>query len=192
MKKIKLFIVVLLLVLISASLVGCKDDEGSEDKGHEIYQLAQSAGFTGSYEEWMNAIQGIEGTSITSIDINDEGELIITLSTGAIVNAGKVKGDKGIDGVSIIKVELNESNELIIYLSDGQTKNLGVIVGKDGTDGVGVESVLINDDGDLIVNLSNGTVVNAGSILLWCNWAANRMGKPIGIQPVVWGELGSF
>ncbi len=125
------------------------------------------------------------GIGVANSTVDDDGNLIITLSDGSKMNAGKVRGD---DGVSIKSAELNKKGELIITLSNGQSFNIGVVSGasgkngtngkngingkdgvdgkdgKDGKDGNGITGVRIDDKGNLIVTLTDGTVINAGSV----------------------------
>lgn len=42
--------------------------------------------------------KGNDGTSITGAEVNDSGELVLTLSDGNTINAGKVKGEDGSGG----------------------------------------------------------------------------------------------
>ncbi|MDD4213053.1 MAG: InlB B-repeat-containing protein, partial [Bacilli bacterium] len=56
-----------------------------------IYNLAATqGGFTGTYEEWLESIQGEDGLDIKSALINNEGHLILTLSDDSTIDAGKV------------------------------------------------------------------------------------------------------
>ena len=93
---------------------------------------------------------GKDGVSISSCDLNDAGELIITYSTGDSQNLGVITGAAGADGkdgidgkdgangqdgVGISNVEISSGGELIITLTDDTVINLGNIKGKDGKDG---------------------------------------------------------
>lgn len=175
-------IITLILVFFSflCILSGCKinkkpDKTELQIKQEEIYKLAQESGFSGTYDEWLETIKGIDGTSITNIQINYKGELIITLSDGKVHNLGVVKGtdgkdgqdgEDGIDGVGIKNVELNSKGELIITLTNGTTKNLGVIKGANGTDGedgidgndgTGIKDMKVSEKGELLVTFTDGT-----------------------------------
>lgn len=182
-------IITLILVFFSflCILSGCKinkkpDKTELQIKQEEIYKLAQESGFSGTYDEWLETIKGIDGTSITNIQINYKGELIITLSDGKVHNLGVVKGtdgkdgqdgEDGIDGVGIKNVELNSKGELIITLTNGITKNLGVIKGANGTDGedgidgndgTGIKDMKVSEKGELLVTFTDGTTKNLGVI----------------------------
>lgn len=77
---------------------------------------------------------GAEGTSIADVHINENGYLLITYSTGEIVNVGKVVGE-GKDGTGIQSVTINANGELVVSLTDGSVSNLGCVVGGDGQPG---------------------------------------------------------
>ncbi len=90
---------------------------------------------------------GKDGISITSCELNDQGELIIHYSTGESSNLGRIVGTDGIDGnngengingkdgISIDSCEINDNGELVISYSDGTDVNLGKVVGTNGTNG---------------------------------------------------------
>lgn len=79
-------------------------------------------------------------TWITDVEINDNGDLILTWSDGYIENVGHVVGSDGQDGLPG---------------ADGQ----------DGTDGISVTSATVNDEGELVLTLSNGQQINAGHVV---------------------------
>lgn len=73
---------------------------------------------------------GKDGISVSKTEINNKGELIITLSDNTVFNLGVVvgeKGDTGNDGISITKTEINDKGELVITFSDNTVSNLGVV-----------------------------------------------------------------
>lgn len=138
-------------------------------EGYEIYVCTK---VEGAVYTWKSLRDGEDGASVTKSEINDDGELILTLSDGTTLNAGVVKGadgkngadgavgEKGADGVSIIDTEVIEG-ELIITLSDGTEKNVGKVIGQDGVSIVRVE---LNENLELIVTLSNDTILNLGQV----------------------------
>ena len=144
MKKNKhLILIVILILFLSFTTVSCKkkNNDITKTEQYKIYTLAKDSGYPGTYEEWLETIKGIDGTSIEKVEINTLGELIITLSTGEVINLGRVKGT---DGLGIKNVEINDSGELIVTFTDDTTKNLGRILGTSGTNGVGVKSIVYN------------------------------------------------
>lgn len=71
-----------------------------------------------------NGKDGADGVGITDIKLNENGELIVTLTDGTEKNLGKVKGE---DGVGISGVSINENGELIVTLTDGTELNAGAV-----------------------------------------------------------------
>lgn len=78
--------------------------------------------------------QGAQGVSVTSATVT-AGNLIISLSNSASIDAGNVQGPQGVQGIQ----------------------------GNAGSDGVSVNTAVINSD-DLIIGLSNATTINAGNV----------------------------
>lgn len=71
-----------------------------------------------------NGKDGADGVGIADIKLNENGELIATLTDGTEKNLGKVKGE---DGVGISGVSINENGELIVTLTDGTELNAGAV-----------------------------------------------------------------
>ena len=71
---------------------------------------------------------GEDGIGIYDIEINDKGELIITLTNGKKINCGVVKGKDGVGyaGVSVTNAKIVDG-ELIITLSTGREINAGKV-----------------------------------------------------------------
>ena len=67
---------------------------------------------------------GKDGVGIANIEINENGELVVTLTDGTEKNLGKVTGS---DGVGITGAAINEDGELNLTLSDGTELNAGVV-----------------------------------------------------------------
>ncbi|MGN1104951.1 MAG: choice-of-anchor I family protein [Candidatus Coproplasma sp.] len=94
---------------------------------------------------------GATATSVQSVAIDTNGDLIVTFSDGTTRNAGKVKGENGTNGT-------NGTNGI-----DG-TNGADGADGIDGADGVSVQDVYVNGNGELIVIFSDGSKHNAGSV----------------------------
>lgn len=71
-----------------------------------------------------NGKDGADGVGIADIKLNENGELIVTLTDSTVNNLGKVKGE---DGVGISGVSINENGELIVTLTDGTELNAGAV-----------------------------------------------------------------
>ena len=62
--------------------------------GKSAYELAVENGFKGSLSEWLESLigaEGAQGIGIQNCEVDENGDLIITLTNGEILNAGKVK-----------------------------------------------------------------------------------------------------
>ena len=86
--------------------------ENAIAQAKNAYQIAVENGYTGTETEWLenlkgkngadgkdgtNGIDGRDGKGISSVEVNSNGELLLTYSNGEITNVGKIKGDKGDD-----------------------------------------------------------------------------------------------
>jgi hypothetical protein len=81
-----------------------------------------------------NGTNGKDGVGIYNIEINNNGELIITLTNGVKKNCGVVVGRDGFgyngnDGVSVTDAKIIDG-ELIITLSTGRKINAGKVTGE--------------------------------------------------------------
>ena len=100
------------------------------------------------------AISDNPGTTIKTASINNNGDLVITLSTGETINVGNVKGEPGRDGVD----GTNGTN------GSAGSKGADGKNGTDGKDGTGITSTVINENGELVITLSDGTTTNLGAV----------------------------
>ena len=91
--KTKLTTLLCLLVMclfVVASLVACPAD-GTD--GKSAYQLWLDQGNTGSVQDFVNSLKGVngaDGKGVASVERNDAGELVLTYTDGTSVNLGKV------------------------------------------------------------------------------------------------------
>lgn len=139
---------------------------------------------TGIAAEGAQGQQGVQGIGIQSVAINENGELVITLTNETTVNAGKVTGEKGetgeqgeqgIQGVGIQGAVINDKGELVISLDNGTDVNVGNVIGEKGEEGaqgpqgdqgIGIQNASINENGELIITLTDGsTSINAGKVV---------------------------
>ena len=148
----------MLITVIVADVKGDKGDQG--DKGDK----------------------GDTGVGVKSVAINENGNLIITLTDDTVIDLGKVTGDKGSQGdkgdqgktgaagVGVKSVTIDENGDLIITLTDNTVHNAGKVTGNNGDKGetgaagVGVKSVAIDENGNLVITLTDDTVHNLGKI----------------------------
>ena len=163
-------------------ITGAKGDKGEQgDKGDK-----GDKGDAGN--------NGAAGVGIKDAVVDENGNLIITLTDGTVYNLGNVtgaKGDKGdagkdgqngqdgsngsngLNGTGIQSAHIDADGNLIITFTDGVVTNLGKIVGTDGKDGkdgadgkdgIGIKGCRIDDDGNLILTLTDNTTLDAGNI----------------------------
>ena len=125
-------------------------------------------------EDGTDGESGKDGISITKVDINGSGELVISFSEGSPVNLGKIVGTDGVDGqdgkdgVSIEGATVDDSGNLILALSDDTTFTAGKVKGEngaDGKDGVGISGVEINESGEIVISFTDGKSSNLGKIV---------------------------
>lgn len=115
---------------------------------------------------------GAAGASITSATVSVSGRLLITLSTGSVVDAGSVAG--------ISSAAVNGSGDLILTKQDGTTINAGSVIGPagpqgltgptgstgaTGPQGVSVNNAIVDGSGNLVVYTDDGNNFNAGSVV---------------------------
>ena len=134
------------------------------DERHQIYLKALNAGFTGTYQEWLDYIKGADGTSILSGnndptgDVGRNGDVYVnTTSWDFFVKAGGVwtkvgnimgpKGDKGDQG------EPGQDGTNGTNGVDGQTP----YIGNNGNWWIGTTDTGISATGPAGENGTNGT-----------------------------------
>ncbi len=121
--------------------------------GKSSYEIAVENGFTGSRQEWINALQGKDGQDGT----NGKSAYELALENGF---EGTLEewllslqfGEDGKDGQDGINGQNGKNGK------DGQD-------GAPGADGVGIVNVYINEQGHLMVVLSSGATIDAGDVL---------------------------
>lgn len=133
--------------LDAESVAKAIDDIEADKDGNVTIYLADGRYFDlGNLkgEDGEDGKDGKDGVGISGATINDNGELVLSLSDGSTINNGTVKGadgkngsngTDGANGVGVQSSAVNEHGELIITLTDGTTINNGVVQGKDGKDG---------------------------------------------------------
>ena len=126
------------LIAVSA-LQGIKGDKGDPGEDGDTPTIGASGNWwigstdtgikaTGSDgkggQNGVDGQDGKDGVGIANIEINENGELVVTLTDGTEKNLGKVTGS---DGVGITGAAINDDGELILTLSDGTELNAGVV-----------------------------------------------------------------
>lgn len=138
---------------------------------HEVYLCTA---VNGSVYTWQCLKDGKDGACVVKTEINDIGELIITLSDGKIFNAGVVKGKDGVDGINgadgadgaeISNVVISDKNELIFEMSNGKVINAGTLPTVKGDAGVSVVKAEFNNVGEMVLTLSSGELLTVGHVI---------------------------
>lgn len=115
--------------------------------------------------------QGLVSRGVKAAEIDEDGNLIFTLTDGSRANLGRVVGSSGKDGASIRKVWIDTYGYLYIeYGTDEEVtgEKLGRVVGRDGADGDSVRKAEISEDGELILTIGNDItayVANVGKVV---------------------------
>lgn len=84
--------------------------------------------------------------SVVGANINDDGNLILSMSDGSTIDAGYARGEDGVDGKDGI---------------DGKDGRDGI----DGIDGVGIKKAAVNDSGHLMIRLTDDTLIDTGYVI---------------------------
>ena len=159
------------------------DDDGNliitltDDTVYNLGKVTEAKGDKGDQgDKGDKGDTGATGVGVKSATIDEDGNLIITLTDDTVHNAGKVIGDKGeqgdtgATGVGVKSVTIDEDGNLIITLTDDTVHNAGKVNasngenGRNGADGVGIENAVVDENGNLIITLSDGTVHNLGKV----------------------------
>lgn len=133
-------------------------------QGKSAYEIAKENGYTGSEEEWtktLEATAGKDGISVKTAGFSKDGDLLITLSDGTVLNAGKAVGAKGADGTNGKDGTNGRDGANGVDGKNGVNGKDGA----DGKDGIGVSSAKVNDDGQLILGFSDGSQVNLDRVV---------------------------
>lgn len=97
--------------------------------GKSAYQIAVENGFEGTIEEWLASLKGKNGDNgigITSSEINEKGELVLTYSDSSTSNVGVVKGKDGTDYVLTESDKAEIANIVINKFDSSIMEVLGV------------------------------------------------------------------
>lgn len=93
-------------------------------KAKNAYHIAVENGFVGTVEEWLESLKGADGRGITSTEINEKGELILTYSDSSTANVGVVKGA---DGNDYILTEADKTDVANIVINEYDSSIMAVL-----------------------------------------------------------------
>ncbi len=193
----KLFTIFMLLLVLTLTLTACSFNGGNqgtnlpdEEKNEEetpipdfdpnqvsfetAYAKAQSLGFTGTLQEFIELISGKngengkDGLGIANTLVNKDGNLIIYYTDGTWVNCGKVVGEDGKDGTpgkdgQTPTLSINADGYWVINGVVTEHKAIGQN-GEKGESGLSIQSIAFDDHGRLIITMSDGTMLDPISI----------------------------
>ena len=126
--------------------------------GKSAYEIAVENGFEGTEQEWLESLKGEpgepgtsgsdgqngaagqDGVGVKDAEINDKGELVITLTNGQVLNLGVVVGADGEQGPEGPQGEPGEDGEDGVQGPAGPQGPQGE-PGEDGEDGVGIDDI---------------------------------------------------
>lgn len=117
--------------------------------------LVSQSGITkvirGSTLKELARAAGVEAAKINNATVNAAGHLVLTTTSGANIDAGKVTGN---DGVSVTGATIDSQYHLILSFSDGTTKDAGYCR---GASGAGTGDMLASDyDADHAIKGAGG------------------------------------
>jgi uncharacterized repeat protein (TIGR02543 family) len=171
--KIKNLCRVLFLFLSILLLTSCFDKESELIKQQkEIYQIAVEVGYDGTFDEWLESIQGeqtVPEKDGKDVELNVKDGFIKWRKKGDtdwynLVSLESLLGSKGLNGK---KIELNVSKTHIQwrYLGEESYKDLIELSIINIDSGKVIKGVEINNLGELIVIYTDDVTQNLGKIL---------------------------
>ncbi|MBQ8772729.1 MAG: hypothetical protein IJZ28_05945 [Clostridia bacterium] len=151
MKKGLLLVVLTILLVTSLVLASCylPDEWGVVYTYETAHAKAQELGYTGSLQEFIDSIKGKDGTDgadgigIQSVKVNEQGNLVVTLTDSTVVDCGSIKGPQGEvgpqgpageQGTGILSIEKTATEGLVdtytIYFTNGTQTTFNITNGK--------------------------------------------------------------
>lgn len=125
----------------------------TDDTVHNLGKVTGAKGDKGDQGDKGDAgNNGAAGVGVKDAVVDENGNLIITLTDGTVYNLGNVTGAKGDKG------DAGKDGQ------DGQNGQDGSN-GSNGLNGTGIQSAHIDADGNLIITFTDGVVTNLGKIV---------------------------
>ena len=123
------------------------DDNSNDDPRYQIYLKAKDAGYSGTYQEWLDSIRGDE-VELRVADNYIQMKYKTSSLWGNLLSLDELKGSDGKDGVSI-KSQLQVSDGYIQFKNENETTWTNLIALTD----------LTGDKGEkLELNVNNGFI----------------------------------
>lgn len=165
----------LILLIILFFITSCDEFLIGEQKQHEIYLLAVEAGYTGTYEEWLDSIKGEKGedgvsivsiTKESSVDLVDTYVIIFSNGTSSKFTVTNGKDATCENGLSAFDIYLKyhptfdkTEEEWINMLINGELENKTSYTVNFYVDDVIVEKILVKK-GNLLTKIENPSKEN--------------------------------
>jgi len=173
-RKMKKALLLLITLLLALALCACSNTPSGGNSGNggeggnsgegfdpnrvsftSAYNRAKNLGFEGTLDEFIELISGKDGAdgkdgvSVVSVQVNEDGKLIVQLSDNTTVDCGKVVGKDGKDGKDGVTptIEISEDGYWVINGEKTEYK----AEGKDGADG-STPLIKISPDGYWVIN----------------------------------------
>jgi hypothetical protein len=125
--------------------VTCAVEAGGPD--YDYYQWDGNQWRTANLiYQGRQGLTGDAGVDVSNAEVDANGDLIVTLSDGTVINAGVAKGADGLDGVDVTSATVEPNGDLVITLSDNSTVNAGNVTDSITHDG-NVTKAFISGDG---------------------------------------------
>ena len=125
----------------------------TDDTVHNLGKVTGAKGDKGDQgDKGDKGDKGDAGVGVKDAVVDENGNLIITLTDGTVYNLGNVTGAKGDKG------DAGKDGQ------DGQNGQDGSN-GSNGLNGTGIQSAHIDADGNLIITFTDGVVTNLGKIV---------------------------
>lgn len=137
-------------------------------EGNLLFVIGVPQGIQGDKgETGETGATGPQGVSVTNATVNEDGDLVITLSSGSPINAGSVIGPQGIQGevgptgASVDRIERTSgtgapgtTDTYTVYLTNGQTG--GTFQVYNGSNGAGAGDFMADGSVPMTGNLQMG------------------------------------
>lgn len=84
-----LMAICLVCIIINTKKVSQNGDNGQD--GKSAYEIAVANGYQGTEQEWLQSLvgsRGESGVSVVDVKLNEDGDLVITLSNGEVISCG--------------------------------------------------------------------------------------------------------
>ncbi len=132
----------------------------------DIYEIKYGDDSTATFSVVNNSKSSSIG--ISSVSANDNGEFIVTMAGGKLINVGSdvgVRTDNENSATAIKKLEINENDEFSLGLYNDKNLNLGKLHGNKGDKDTYLSLAKIDENGELVIGFSSGETIKLGRVV---------------------------